>query len=94
MMSSVEAPIIWSIINGSELIKNVPPLKAVTGTEIHIRTKAGVLQRNCSIVNVSIMVKFVISVKKLPTVIARYRPSRESLIHPVTGKSADSATYA
>ena len=49
MMSSAEAPIIWSITNGSELMKNVPPpIAAAAINEMHITTKAGIVQSNCS----------------------------------------------
>ena len=94
MMSSVEAPIIWSITNGSELMKNVPPPKTAAGNEMHIIAKAGIVQSNCSITNDIIIAKFVTADRKIATVIARYLPSKESPIHPATGKSTNTGTYA
>ena len=93
MMSSAEAPIIWSITNGSELMKNVPPPKPAAGNEMHIMTKAGIFQSNCSMTNDIKMNKYATVIRKLPAVIARYLPSNESLIHPATGSSTNTGMY-
>ena len=75
-------------------MKNVPPPIAAAGNEMHITTKAGIVQSNCSMTNDIKMTKYATANRKLPIVIARYLPSKESLIHPVTGSSANSAVYA
>ena len=93
-MSSAEAPIIWSITNGSELMKNVPPPTAAAGNEMHVTTKAGIVQSNCSITNDIKISKYATANRKLPTVIARYLPNKESPIQPATGRSTNNATYA
>ena len=74
-------------------MKNVPPPKAAAGNEMHIITKAGIVQSNCSITNDIKISKYATANRKLPTVIARYLPSNESLIHPATGSNTNTGVY-
>ena len=59
-----------------------------------LQQRPGIVQSNCSMTNDIKMTKYATANRKLPIVIARYLPSKESLIHPVTGSSANSAVYA
>ena len=42
---------------------------------------------------ISKLIKYATAIRKLPAVIARYLPSKESLIHPATGSSTNTGVY-